>query len=100
MHRKQEHKANDTVRQVAATAVSIAKEIYMSNNHTSNNQTPRMFEGYPELLTYKRAADACSVCSRTLMHEAQKGNLKVVRIGKSVRIPRSELVRFLERSMN
>ena len=66
----------------------------------SNNEPQRMFEGLPELLTFERAADACSVCSRTLRREVERGNLKVVRIGRSVRIPRVELMRFVEGTAN
>lgn len=66
----------------------------------TNYQPQSMFEGLPELLTFERAADACSVCSRTLRREVERGNLKAVHIGRSVRIPRVELLRFVEGATN
>lgn len=50
----------------------------------------------PDVLTVGEAA-AIARCGRNAMYEAcKRGDVWSVRIGKSIRIPKSALVRFLE----
>jgi excisionase family DNA binding protein len=50
-----------------------------------------------ELLTIKAAALALSQAEVTLRQKVARREIGVVRIGRSVRIPRSELTRLIER---
>lgn len=46
-------------------------------------------------VTYREAGDALGVCERVVWQLVKDGKLKAVRIGRSVRIPVSELERFV-----
>lgn len=50
-------------------------------------------------LTYREAAHTLSVCERTVWALVNDGRLRAVRIGRAVRIPVSEIERFLSDSM-
>jgi len=49
----------------------------------------------PMLLTTSEAAEQLRCCSKTVTNVIARGHLKAVRIGKSVRIERVELERFI-----
>lgn len=49
----------------------------------------------PMAVDYVRASELLSVCPRTVWGMVKSGELKAVRIGRSVRIPMTELERFL-----
>jgi excisionase family DNA binding protein len=51
----------------------------------------------PRLLTVPQAAEALSVCERTIWRWIEAGELEIYRLGRTVRIAEDELVRFLER---
>ncbi len=51
-------------------------------------------------VTYREAGDALGVCERVVWQLVKDGRLKAVRIGRSVRIPVSELERFVSESAN
>jgi excisionase family DNA binding protein len=46
-------------------------------------------------VTYREAGDSLGVCERVVWQLVKDGKLKAVRIGRSVRIPVSELKRFV-----
>jgi len=46
-------------------------------------------------VTYREAGDSIGVCERVIWQLVKDGKLKAVRIGRSVRIPVSELERFV-----
>ena len=46
-------------------------------------------------VTYGQAGDSLGVCERVVWQLVKDGKLKAVRIGRSVRIPVSELERFV-----
>lgn len=53
-------------------------------------------EGGPRLaVTYREAGNSLGVCERVVWQLVKDGQLKAVRIGRSVRIPVSELERFV-----
>ena len=45
--------------------------------------------------TYRGAARELEVCERVVWQLVKTGKLKAIRIGRSVRIPRAELERFI-----
>jgi excisionase family DNA binding protein len=51
----------------------------------------------PRLLTVPQAAEALSVCERTIWRWIEAGEIGTYRLGRVVRIAEAELVRFLER---
>lgn len=53
------------------------------------------FENLPELLTVREAASVCRVVPKTIYRCIWNGRLKAVRVGRNMRIPRAELLRFL-----
>ena len=57
------------------------------------------FEGYPDLLTAKEAAELLRVHIRTLHRMVKRGDLKVYRLsgGRDFRIKKSDLLAALER---
>ena len=46
-------------------------------------------------VTYREAGNSLGVCERVVWQLVKDGKLKAVRIGRSVRIPVSELERFV-----
>ena len=46
-------------------------------------------------VTYREAGESLGVCERVVWQLVKDGRLKAVRIGRSVRIPVSELERFV-----
>jgi excisionase family DNA binding protein len=52
---------------------------------------------FPRLLTVPQAAEALSVCERTVWRWIEAGEIEIYRLGRAVRIAEDELVRFLER---
>lgn len=46
-------------------------------------------------VTYREAGDALGVCERIVWQLVKDGELKAVRFGRAVRIPVSELERFI-----
>ena len=50
-------------------------------------------------LTYHEAAERLALCERTVWGLVRCGKLKAARIGRSVRIPVSEIERFLSESV-
>lgn len=55
-----------------------------------------------EPLAYSRrdAAAALGICERVLFDLVSSGRIREIRIGRSVRIPRSELVRFVNQLLD
>lgn len=51
-------------------------------------------------VTYREAGDSLGVCERVVWQLVKDGRLKAVRIGRSVRIPVTELERFVLESAN
>lgn len=51
----------------------------------------------PRLLTVPQAAEALSVCERTVWRWIEAGEIETYRLGRTVRIAEDELVRFLEK---
>ena len=51
----------------------------------------------PRLLTVPQAADALSMCERTIWRWIEAGEIETYRLGRAVRIAEDELVRFLEK---
>lgn len=51
----------------------------------------------PEPICYSRrdAAASLGICERVLFDLVQAGKIREIRIGRSVRIPRSELIRYV-----
>lgn len=49
----------------------------------------------PFAYTVREAAELCRVCPATIWKATKDGRLKATRIGRSVRILRSELLRFV-----
>ena len=47
-------------------------------------------------LTYRQAAKALSVCERSVWQLVRDGKLRSFNVGRAVRIPASELDRFVE----
>lgn len=47
-------------------------------------------------VTYREAGHTLGVCERVVWQLAKDGDLKSIRIGRSVRIPVAELQRFVE----
>jgi excisionase family DNA binding protein len=51
----------------------------------------------PRLLTVPQAAEALSVCERTIWRWIEAGEIEIYRLGRAVRIAEDEIVRFLEK---
>jgi excisionase family DNA binding protein len=51
----------------------------------------------PRLLTVPEAAEALSVCERTIWRWIKAGEIETYRLGRTVRIAEDGLVRFLEK---
>lgn len=51
-----------------------------------------------QLLTYKDAAKLLDVCDRTVWALVQRGDIPVVRFGRTVRIDPVDLSNFIERA--
>ncbi len=49
----------------------------------------------PQTVTATAAAKRIGVCVRTIYRGVERGEIRHVRIGRSIRIPRSELARLL-----
>jgi excisionase family DNA binding protein len=47
------------------------------------------------LLTTPEVADVCRCCTKTVTNLIARGQLKAVRLGKAVRVERTELERFI-----
>lgn len=54
-----------------------------------------LFDGLPEVVTVPRAADALGVCDRTIRREIAAGRLSCIHVGRSVRITRDQLSRYV-----
>jgi excisionase family DNA binding protein len=52
------------------------------------------FEGLPDVLTTEQAAAALQVDCKTVRSMVRRGELRGVRCGRLIRIPKSALVRF------
>lgn len=57
--------------------------------------TPRPPKGKPELLTLNETADILRCCKRTVSRLIAGDQLAATRVGRSVRVTRRELERFL-----
>lgn len=55
--------------------------------NTSDNAQPRTTRLVPPLTTTGRAAKDLGVCRDTILRMIKRGEVPVVRVGKSVRIP-------------
>ena len=55
-----------------------------------------MFENVPDMANRPTFARALGITTRTLDRMIKDGNIHVVRIGRSVRIPKTELARIVE----
>jgi excisionase family DNA binding protein len=53
-----------------------------------------------ELYTYAEAAEMLSVSVSTVRKLVAKRNLRIVKLGRSVRIPRSEILRLIDEQMS
>ncbi|MFT5328412.1 MAG: excisionase family DNA binding protein [Planctomycetaceae bacterium] len=61
--------------------------------------SPRVDQGQPKMaVSYQGASKALDVCERSVWQLVKDGKLKAIRIGRSVRIPVSELERFVANS--
>lgn len=49
----------------------------------------------PLLVSYREAAESLGLCERKIWQLVKDGELKAVRVGRSVRIPVAELERFV-----
>jgi excisionase family DNA binding protein len=61
---------------------------------TQRPHTP--FEGLPDVLKTAQAADALQVDPKTIREMIRRGELRAVRCGRLIRIPKSALVEFVE----
>ena len=61
----------------------------------SASATPRNDRGNKLAVTYREAADSIGVCERTIWGLVRDGQLRAIRIRRSVRIPVAELERFV-----
>ena len=52
-----------------------------------------------ECVSLARAAKILGVCVRTVRREIERGRLAAFRVGRSLRIPMSELRRYMEREL-
>lgn len=58
--------------------------------------SPRAEQGQPKMaVSYREGGQALGVCERVVWQLVKDGKLKAIRIGRSVRIPVSELERFV-----
>jgi len=55
---------------------------------------------YPVLLTRRDAADGLGISVDTLVRLLDRGELRAVRIGRSVLVPESEVNSFVERRLS
>ena len=62
---------------------------------TSKEIPPTSDQGQRLALTYREAAASLGVCERSIWSLVRDGSLPAVRIGRSVRIPVSELEKFV-----
>ncbi len=51
-------------------------------------------------LTYREAAQLLKCCERVVWGLVQSGEIRAIRLGRAVRIPRSEIERFIESRLN
>lgn len=54
------------------------------------------FEGLPDVLKTVQAAEALQVDPKTIREMIRRGELRAVRCGRLIRIPKSALVEFVE----
>jgi excisionase family DNA binding protein len=52
----------------------------------------------PDLLTAREAADRLNVCQRTVRRLGWRGDLRMVRIGRAVRYPATEVLALIQSS--
>jgi excisionase family DNA binding protein len=64
----------------------------------SASDSSRTDRGNKLAITYREAADSIGVCERTIWGLVRDGQLRALRVGKSVRIPVAELERFVSES--
>jgi excisionase family DNA binding protein len=50
----------------------------------------------PEFVSIREAGRRLGVCARTIRREIERGRLKAIRVGRSLRIRISELSRYME----
>jgi len=55
-----------------------------------------LFRDVPDMATKKQAADALQVDPKTITRLIDRGELKAVHIGRSVRIPKTALLEYVE----
>lgn len=76
---------------VSAAVSCLAKELQSMNRETEEQQNRERLT-----VTYREAAATLGVCERVVWQLVKDRELKVVRLGRSVRIPVAELRRFVE----
>lgn len=59
------------------------------------NVSPCVDHGQKLALTYRETGESLGVCERMVWQLVKDGKLRAIRIGRSVRIPASELARFV-----
>lgn len=67
--------------------------VYLSE--VNPDKPPRLFEGEPDVMDVKRAADLLGVSPRTIRREVARGALESAHVGACVRITKAALVRYL-----
>ena len=65
------------------------REFPVKSEFTESEEQPRV------ALTYRKAGQALGVCERVVWQLVKDGWLKAIRIGRSVRIPVTEVERFV-----
>lgn len=70
-----------------------------SDNTVTREDADRGTTGLKSLaLTMREAAEECRICERSIWQAIKDGHLKAAKLGRSVRIRREELERFLRES--
>jgi excisionase family DNA binding protein len=63
----------------------------------TNDNGPKLFQAPEEFLTQAQAGEALGVTGRTIYQWIREGRIRAAKIGRLVRIKRSELDRMMDR---
>lgn len=75
-------------------AVSAGLQLVTDGSTSPRSHAP--FEGLPDVLKTAQAADALQVDQKTIRAMIRRGELRAVRCGRLIRVPKSCLIEFIE----
>lgn len=59
-----------------------------------------MFREYPDILTIPQVAQALGICTKAAYALVKKQKLGAIRIGRTIKVPKEQLVEFVKSARN